>query len=99
MANMAAENYIDLLMEANLGYDVAVERNLNVPTMRRRLENVLWTYRSELASLGKQLAEAKKEIADLNEMLDAVSGLSAKSAREDSTEPSDEKTATKKKAR
>lgn len=81
--------FIDALKDANLTYDVAVERNLNIPAMRRQLENVLWTYRRELVDLGKSLQEAHNEIAELNEMLDALGKLNTGKPDEERPETED----------
>ena len=78
MAN-DAKRTLELITElknANYAYDRAVEQNSNVPNMRRRMENLLWTYRDELIALisdtGKVIEEYEKKLEDATKMLDTL---------------------------
>ena len=69
--------WINDLLEANLGYKVSLDRNMNIHEMRRRVENILWTRREDivqaLTGTQKLIEDYEKKIADLNQMLDAMS--------------------------
>ena len=78
MAN-DAKRTLELITElknANYAYDCAVEQNSNIPNMRRRMENLLWTYRDELIALisdtGKVIEEYEKKLEDATKMLDTL---------------------------
>lgn len=78
MAN-DAKRTLELITElknANYAYDRAVEQNSNIPNMRRRMENLLWTYRDELIALisdtGKVIEEYEKKLEDATKMLDTL---------------------------
>lgn len=91
--------FLTQVKDANFAFNVAVERNINVHRMKEQLQNVLWNYRNEIANLADEVEAYKKQVADLNAMLDAVTAMGAAGAETASTDPVAEEPTSKKKAR
>lgn len=83
---MANVDFITELKDAELLYQAAIDRGLNIVDSRRRVENILWTYREDivaiLTDIDASVKEYKDKVAELEAMLDAAAKVAPKAEAE-----------------